>query len=92
MAPEMLLILLSNDEGEMVTSSSDIFSAGCTVFYYVTRGTHPFSADHRGYFADAPSNIIKNTAVNIENYGKGLANLHGSLSITYTNIFISNNS
>jgi serine/threonine protein kinase len=22
--------------------SSDIFSTGCVIFYYVTRGTHPF--------------------------------------------------
>ncbi len=40
---------------------SDIFSAGCVFFYYVTRGLHPFGEDN---FITA--NIIKDKQVHID--------------------------
>jgi serine/threonine protein kinase len=63
------------------TFSSDIFSAGCVIFYYVTRGTHPF-----GNLIEVTNNIVHDKPINIRNFGKGSVhsvNLHDSWSSTY---------
>lgn len=59
MAPELKL----NNATEMKTGSSsiDIFSTGCVIFFYVTRGTHPF-----GEADTVTSNIVQNNPVNID--------------------------
>ncbi|XP_046460725.1 uncharacterized protein LOC124207369 isoform X2 [Daphnia pulex] len=62
MAPEWKL----NNATEIKTGSSsiDIFSTGCVIFYYVTRGTHPF-----GEADTVTSNIVQNNPVNIDKAG-----------------------
>ena len=55
---------MENTNTEMIrgTNKSDIFSAGCVFFYYVTRGIHPFG-DLWGY--DIVGNIEKINPVNL---------------------------
>jgi serine/threonine protein kinase len=59
MAPEWKL----NNATEIKTGSSsiDIFSTGCVIFFYVTRGKHPF-----GEADTVTSNIVQNNPVNID--------------------------
>lgn len=56
MAPE----LLSTAENYRGTTKSDIFSAGCVFFFFLTRGVHPF-----GENAKIITNILNNQPVNI---------------------------
>ena len=53
---------MENTNTEMIhgTNKSDIFSAGCVFFYYVTRGIHPF-----GDRKDIEGNIEKINPVNL---------------------------
>ena len=61
---------MENTNTEMIrgTNKSDIFSAGCVFFYYVTRGIHPFGdlEDNRRYdIEDIVGNIKKINPVNL---------------------------
>lgn len=65
MAPEVLCWYLENQDGNQIvenkfTQKSDIFSAGCVFFMYVTEGKHPFGDD----FVDRQTNIKCNNVIN----------------------------
>jgi serine/threonine protein kinase len=61
MAQEMLNISVTDSTPIKGSIQSDIFSAGCVFFYFVTRGIHPFGEDNL-----IAGNIIKDTPVNFD--------------------------
>ena len=70
LSPEMLAITRIGEKSDRsisrkVTHSSDIFSAGCVFFFFLTRrvgGVHPFGND----YIEQSHNIRKNHPVNAE--------------------------
>ena len=63
--PKELLNLSNNNSTPVVKGSikSDIFSAGCVFFYFVTRGIHPFG-DDKFDNSEIQQNIVDGNVVN----------------------------
>ncbi len=63
MAPEILL-LRNMDKSELnqskCTKATDTFAAGCTIFYFLTKGKHPFGIGHQ-----IQENILEDKPVNL---------------------------
>lgn len=63
MAPELLIrigsTVGSNSELPDETTATDTFSTGCVLFYYATRGTHPFGKNE----ITVMSHILNNNPV-----------------------------
>lgn len=65
MAPELIKLRnqqTQDDSPKKDSNKSDIFSAGCVYFYYVTRGAHPYGKDD----VEVMQNIRNNKRI----YGK----------------------
>lgn len=62
-APEVIAAIeKATDDSECPSIKSDVFSAGCVFFYYVTRGVHPFGkSDSKIY-----TNIVKGNPTGLE--------------------------
>ncbi len=67
MAPE-ILDYINHRIPSTFTASTDVFSAGCLFFYFLT-GFHPFG---KNIFTDVPQNILLNNAVNFNDKSKSL--------------------
>ncbi len=71
MAPEILEYIRPtgpSGPNRLFTTLTDVFSAGCLFFSFMTRGNHPFG---NKLFTDVPSNIESNNPVNFLNTGIG---------------------
>jgi len=53
-APEVLSLGGRPLDGTRMSYSSDVFSLGCTFFYFLTKGTHPFGSQ----IIKIPNNIL----------------------------------
>jgi serine/threonine protein kinase len=53
-APEVLSLGGRPLDGARMSYSSDVFSLGCTFFYFLTKGTHPFGSQT----IKIPNNIV----------------------------------
>lgn len=65
MSPEIMAQLGAEGEQPILSTKSDIFSVGCVLFFYSTKGKHPFG--NRGF--DQIPNIAQGNAVNLNSLG-----------------------
>ena len=59
MAPEVLRLFIKDQPKARGNYLSDIFSAGCVFFYFLTRGSHPFGE------SNTEQNVMTGNMVNV---------------------------